>query len=129
MSTWSKKLNIGAFFFNLIGVFIFVLLKKSIAVIQPTLFEGGPGGGASYDAISLGKPLIVSDIAVNREIEENERVFFFMAKNTNSLMKKMNEVSKINFNNIPNKLLYSLGMQRKKVCGKFLLKVIRYATG
>ena len=106
-----------------------VLLKKSIAVIQPTLFEGGPGGGASYDAISLGKPLIVSDIAVNREIEENERVFFFMAKNTNSLMKKMNEVSKINFNNIPNKLLYSLGMQRKKVCGKFLLKVIRYATG
>ena len=30
------------------------LLKNSIAVIQPTLFEGGPGGGSAYDAISLG---------------------------------------------------------------------------
>lgn len=56
------------------------LLKKSIAVIQPTLFEGGPGGGASYDAISLGKPLIVSDIKVNQEIEQSERVFFSRQK-------------------------------------------------
>lgn len=44
-------------------------------------------------------------------------------------MKKMNEVSKINFKNLSNKLLYTRSMQRKKVCGEFLLKVIRHATG
>lgn len=45
------------------------LMHQSIAVIQPTLFEGGPGGGAVYDAISINTPSIVSDIPVNREID------------------------------------------------------------
>ena len=46
------------------------LMREAIAVIQPTLFEGGPGGGAVYAAIGLGQPVIVSDISVNREIAE-----------------------------------------------------------
>jgi glycosyltransferase involved in cell wall biosynthesis len=44
------------------------IMREAIAVIQPTLFEGGPGGGAVYDAVGLGKRVIVSDIPVNREI-------------------------------------------------------------
>jgi glycosyltransferase involved in cell wall biosynthesis len=45
------------------------IMKRAVAVVQPTLFEGGPGGGALYDAVSLGVAAIVSDIPVNRELE------------------------------------------------------------
>ena len=30
------------------------LLRGAVALIQPTLFEGGPGGGAVYDAVAVG---------------------------------------------------------------------------
>jgi glycosyltransferase involved in cell wall biosynthesis len=52
------------------------LLRGAIAVIQPTLFEGGPGGGAIYDAVALGVPGLVSDIPVNREIDDPNIRYF-----------------------------------------------------
>ena len=52
------------------------IMKSAIAVVQPTLFEGSPGGGAVHDAISVGCPVIVSDIPVNREIEKYVDAFF-----------------------------------------------------
>ncbi|MBU1007667.1 glycosyltransferase [Candidatus Dependentiae bacterium] len=64
------------------------LLKQSIALLQPTLFEGGPGGGSTYDAVALGVPAIVSAIPVNKEISA-ERLFFFEKENAHGLAKKM----------------------------------------
>lgn len=52
------------------------LVKHSLAMIQPTKFEGGPGGGAVYNAIALGVPCLVSDIPVNREIDCGDVNFF-----------------------------------------------------
>jgi glycosyltransferase involved in cell wall biosynthesis len=52
------------------------LMSAAVAVVQPTLFEGGPGGGAVYDAVALGVRSIVSDIPVNREIDAEDAVFF-----------------------------------------------------
>ena len=52
------------------------IMKSATAVLQPTLFEGGPGGGSVYDAISIGCPVIVSDIPINREIEKFVDAFF-----------------------------------------------------
>jgi glycosyltransferase involved in cell wall biosynthesis len=52
------------------------LLKGAVALIQPTLYEGGPGGGAAFDAIALDVPLLVSDIPVNREIDCGQARFF-----------------------------------------------------
>lgn len=52
------------------------IMKKCIALIQPTLFEGGPGGGSVYDALSIGIKTIVSDIEVNREIDDELNTFF-----------------------------------------------------
>jgi glycosyltransferase involved in cell wall biosynthesis len=52
------------------------LVRGSIAVIQPTLFEGGPGGGSIYDAVALGVPGLVSDIPVNREIDDPNIAYF-----------------------------------------------------
>jgi glycosyltransferase involved in cell wall biosynthesis len=64
------------------------LMKHASAVVQPTLFEGGPGGGAVYTASSLGVPAIVSDIPVNREVE-GDNVTFFPVGNALALAGRM----------------------------------------
>ena len=51
-------------------------MSRAIALVQPTLFEGGPGGGAAYDSVALGVPGLLSDIPVNREISEPIVQFF-----------------------------------------------------
>ena len=65
------------------------LMKNAIAVIQPTLFEGGPGGGAVFDALSLGVRVIISDIEVNKEIPSSEQVIFFKTGSETDLAEKM----------------------------------------
>lgn len=67
------------------------IMRHAIAVLQPTLYEGGPGGGSVYDAVAVGVPAIVSDIPVNREIE-NEDVVFFKAESPEDMASKMREV-------------------------------------
>ena len=52
------------------------LIQNAKAVVQPTLYEGGPGGFSSYEAISYGKKLIVSDIPINREIKSKNTFFY-----------------------------------------------------
>ena len=75
------------------------LLKKSLAAIQPTLYEGGPGGGIAYNALALGKKIIISDIDINREIK-NSRALFFKAGNVKSLSEKMLKVIDSQIENI-----------------------------
>jgi glycosyltransferase involved in cell wall biosynthesis len=64
------------------------LVNGAVALVQPTLFEGGPGGGSTYDAIALGVPCLLSDIPVNLEIK-NPLVSFFKASNAESLAKML----------------------------------------
>jgi glycosyltransferase involved in cell wall biosynthesis len=64
------------------------IMRRSVGLIQPTLFEGGPGGGAVYDAIAYGIPSIISDIVINQEIE-HPSVLFFQVQNSNDLTEKM----------------------------------------
>ena len=64
------------------------IMRGAVAVVQPTLFEGGPGGGAVYDAVSSGTPSIVSDIVVNLEIDLGV-VRFFKAGSPKDLAEKM----------------------------------------
>ncbi len=52
------------------------LMRGCSLLIQPTLFEGGPGGGSVYEAVGLGVPALVSDIPVNREIDAPNVRFF-----------------------------------------------------
>jgi len=44
------------------------IMRGAVAVLQPTRFEGGPGGGVVYDAVATGTPAILSDIPVNLEV-------------------------------------------------------------
>ncbi|MDE1962331.1 MAG: glycosyltransferase [Xanthomonadaceae bacterium] len=64
------------------------LMRGCHALIQPTLFEGGPGGGSVYEAVGLGVPVIVSDIPINREIDTGN-VTFFKAGDAYSLAEQM----------------------------------------
>jgi glycosyltransferase involved in cell wall biosynthesis len=64
------------------------ILKKCLAVIQPTLFEGGPGGFSVFESVAHGIPSIVSDIDVNKEIED-DTVTFFEKGSASDLSKKM----------------------------------------
>ena len=102
------------------------LIRGAVAMLQPTLFEGGPGGGAVFDAASLGVPCIVSNIAVNLELNE-PCVTFFQARDPASLAEKMinaldQESQKINPTNAK---LIMMGKSRREMCGATLINVIR----
>lgn len=66
------------------------LMKNAVAVVQPTLFEGGPGGGSVYDAVSIGVRAIVSDIPINHELPLNpETLVLFKTRDARDLVDKM----------------------------------------
>lgn len=65
------------------------IMKNAVAVIQPTIFEGGPGGGSVFDSEALGVRSIVSDIPVNKELPVSDRLVLFEANNPRSLANKM----------------------------------------
>lgn len=69
------------------------VMKGALAVVQPTLFEGGPGGGCVFDAVALGVPVLLSDIPVNREAIGNA-VLFFPPGDAGELARLMAEVSR-----------------------------------
>jgi glycosyltransferase involved in cell wall biosynthesis len=63
------------------------IMKRAVAVVQPTLFEGGPGGGSVYDAVALGTRVIASDIPVNRELPlQPGRVELFRTRDPRDLL-------------------------------------------
>jgi len=74
------------------------IIKRSKGVIQATLFEGGAGGFSAQEAISYGKSVILSNIEINKELQNFNGVYYFEKGNYLSLAKKI-----IEFNNvIPN---------------------------
>lgn len=105
------------------------LLKGAVALVQPTLFEGGPGGGAAYDAVSLGVPAVLSDIPVNRELVD-PRVRFFRAGDPADLARVLDEVLRAPtpVRPTPDALLEA-GRARRRATGGALLDAVRIATG
>lgn len=102
------------------------LMKGSIAVIQPTLYEGGPGGGSAANAIALGKRIILSDIPVNKEIK-NPLAIFFEAGNFKDLSLKMNKVINTNEKIYTNQNLISNGKKYKTAQSRKIVKIIKRA--
>ena len=98
-------------------------MKGATAVVQTTLFEGGPGGGSVWDAISLGIPVILSDIKTNKTVEYR-RVHFFHAKNAQDLCQKMQEVVKQNYKPIPVENLIEQSKKNIKKLGNYLIELI-----
>lgn len=102
------------------------IMCASIAVLQPTLFEGGPGGGSVYDAVAMGVPAIISDIPVNKEIEGFETIIFFKVKDASDMASKMIQVQHMGFVRRNKDYLLSAGRQRTIKFGLRLLEAIEY---
>lgn len=106
------------------------IMRHAQAVLQPTLFEGGPGGGSSYQAVATDTPLIVSDIPVNLELNnEQADVTFFNALSSDDLAKKMLFVLKRkNREQKTPKTLIAEGQRRLESLGNVLLEAINHAS-
>lgn len=104
------------------------IMKRSIAVLQPTLFEGGPGGGAVYDAVSLGVPVILSDIPVNREVSA-DNVFFFESGSSDSMATVMAELLCKNKLRTPKDILLTRGDSYKLLLGSNLMEAVCHVLG
>lgn len=101
------------------------IMKKAIGVIQPTLFEGGPGGGSVLDGVALGVPAIVSDVPINREIEA-ETVRFFTVGSAEELATKMGElIARTPVRPSP-EILIERGREKAERLGDTLLEAIEY---
>ena len=100
------------------------LLRGALAVVQPTLFEGGPGGGSVFDAVALGVPAIVSDVAVNLEIAE-PTVSFFKASDVAALAAAMSARATAGYAVRPGATeLMAAGQRRRLACGGVLLEAV-----
>jgi glycosyltransferase involved in cell wall biosynthesis len=99
------------------------IMKHACAVIQPSVFEGGPGGGSVYDAVSLDVPAIVSDIPVNREVE-GPAVEFFTAGDAAALAEKMKARLKATHQRASPADLLSNGRRQRAACGAMLWSAI-----
>lgn len=99
------------------------LMQNAIALVQPTLFEGGPGGGAVFEALGLGIPVILSDIPVNLEIQA-KNVLFFKSGDPKDLYEKMNEIR--SFNRMKSEDLYLEKIEYEKLLGNLLWEAIDF---
>ena len=70
------------------------IMKRSVSLLQPSLFEGDPGGCSAYNAASLLIPVIMSDIRVNREAEGADGITLFEAEDPESLAECMKDALK-----------------------------------
>jgi glycosyltransferase involved in cell wall biosynthesis len=93
------------------------IMRSAVAVVQPTSFEGGPGGGSVFDAVALGVPTIVSDIPVNREIEEFVSDYFPL-DDVRALTKAMTKLLHSKNNQPDPTKLLAAGNQRRVKMGK-----------
>ena len=74
------------------------LVRNAKLLIQPTLFEGGRGGGAVGVALSNGTPCVISDIPVNLELKGTYGVSFFRAHDHEDLSRILLQTYKENYN-------------------------------
>jgi glycosyltransferase involved in cell wall biosynthesis len=103
------------------------LLSGALALVQPTLCEGGPGGLASNEAAALGVPMLLSDIAVNREVDE-PGVRFFRAGDAQDLAQALQERLAAGPVTAVDPLeMAQRGQQRRAACGRALLQAIELA--
>ena len=91
------------------------IMKRAIAVIQPSRFEGGPGGGSVYDATSLGVRSIVSDIPVNLELPiDGKFISKFKVGDPVGLLSQMRRIQNENYFTPEIEDLYQNGVEHTK---------------
>ena len=104
------------------------LMRNCIALIQPTEFEGQPGGLSVNDAVAIGVRTIVSDIPVNREIEEWVTSYFPL-NDIDALHHTMSQMMRSSPPSPDTGALRELGRERRLRCAQALLDAARLAMG
>ena len=104
------------------------IMKRSTAVIQTSLFEGGPGGGSIADAIALGVRAIVSNIPVNRELPLSKSLVLFEPKNAKDLSDKMKNYWFADFKRPSDQILRERERNRLKSLSQTLYRAINQAV-
>ena len=89
------------------------LLKKSSALIQPSLFEGGPGAGGVTEATTFGVPIIANNISINKEIKYSNLKFYRNDKEFIKLLFKFEKKKKKIFHT--KKIVSKLSKDLKKL--------------
>lgn len=102
------------------------LMRNSLAVVQTTLFEGGPGGGCVYDAISLGVPVIASDIPINRELTCGD-ITFFPSSNYHELAAALLARGISPYIREVDDDLLRKGLERRRLAGRVLKSIFQVA--
>jgi glycosyltransferase involved in cell wall biosynthesis len=95
------------------------IMRSAAAIIQPTLFEGTPGGLAVSDAIGVGQRVIVSDIPVNREIQQYVDEYF-PPTDARALFDAMCRVREQRIPRRSQELLLAAGLKRRRHFGRVL---------
>lgn len=103
------------------------LMFNSLCVIQPSLFEGGPGGFSAYEAISLDKYLLLSDIEVNKEAK-SKKIVFFKKKNAKDLFGKMNKIYKTTPKESSLNFIKNISKQNKQKLGFELFQILKLVS-
>jgi glycosyltransferase involved in cell wall biosynthesis len=104
------------------------IMRRSVAVVQPTLFEGGPGGGALYDGVSTATPVILSDIDVNREADLGV-IEFFRAGSVEDLAQKMLSTLRNPPKRLSTEATLSMLRERQRQMGEKLLEIVSFVEG
>ncbi len=99
------------------------LMRCCEAVVQPSTSEGGPGGGAVFDALGLGVRCVISDIDVNQEIED-DLVHFFRVSNPTSLKEKILAVIETPKLIVSEEKILEQNQHRRRLCSRELTKVL-----
>lgn len=100
------------------------LMRSAVANVQPTLFEGGPGGGSTFDAIAVGQRSILSDIPINKELE-GSLCYYFKAGDPSSLRDAMIACSKESTAPTNHEHLMLVGKNRRRACGEAILNIAK----
>jgi len=104
------------------------LMKGSVAIIQPTLFEGGPGGGSIYDAVSLGVRAIASNIPINHELPLSPKsLLLFEKQDPKDLLAKMKQFLEQHYEHPSAENLYQQSKQNTQLLSKRLYEAIDYS--
>jgi glycosyltransferase involved in cell wall biosynthesis len=103
-------------------------MRRAIAVVQPTLFEGGPGGGSAYDSVALGLPLILSDISVNKEVISDHSVTYFDPFSVDSLELALHHISQKPLARVCDEVLLQTSRNRAITLGNALLNICKTAV-
>lgn len=104
------------------------IMKHSRALLQPSLFEGDPGGCSVYNANALLVPVIMSDIRVNREAAGCKEIMLFRAEDAREMADRMECLLKENKKVVATEEIMAHSQKNAEILAGFYMNMISEVT-